>query len=221
MSCIRCNSGYFNNSGTCTSSCPVGTAPIQNLGTCGCYTACLTCASSNYMNCTACTNPVLFVYLGQCTASCPNNTYQSGTSCFSCSSGCGECASSVCTLCLAGWLLYNGQCYSSCDEIGQGYVASGTTCVKCPSGCDSCAGGSCSSCLQQYTLVGTGCVETCSLTGSCGGQVVPLPGSITLAAWVGTVLIVRFAAPTTYTPYALLMLSAVIQFALTLSVLVI
>lgn len=214
--CIQCSIGYYNLSGVCLSSCPNGTAIILSNGTCGCASTCLTCDSSSYIKCTACSNSSLFVYNGDCVSVCPSSTYQaSSTTCLACSTGCMSCTSALCLACDTNWYIYANKCYSDCNLISLQYDSFGLTCILCPTGCDTCFNGACTSCLADYTLMtaSSSCIKTCELTSSCAvdtGNVMPLPGCISLFIWGGVVLIVHLFSHKNYIPYSLILFSSMV-----------
>lgn len=144
--CIRCAFNYYNYTNYCVKICPTDTAPSAT-GFCTCDLPCTKCQNSTTY-CIACNDSSLFVYLGSCVVNCPTSaTYLSGFTCIPCSTACTSCTATTCMTCLSNYYLFNNQCWSDCNQVGQQYDASGSTCVMCPDGCDTCLRSTCYSCI--------------------------------------------------------------------------
>jgi hypothetical protein len=111
---------YLNISsgnGTCLNSCVTGMYPdtTQSIPVCvACVTPCSTCTSLKV--CLTCISP-FYMYLGNCTNTCPDNITIVNTvsrTCDACASVCAYCQGNTanCTKCAATAALYNGLCVS-------------------------------------------------------------------------------------------------------------
>ncbi len=140
------------------------------------------CASNEYDdgngNCYSCGGCASCWYYGYCT-SCYSGAFLSGSSCYSCSSGCTACASSAsnCASCNSDWFLVGTTCYacssncatcgstaSTCLTCNSGWFLVGTTCSACSNNCLTCVttASTCTSCNTDWFMVGTTCYPTCS-----------------------------------------------------------
>ena len=175
--CLSCTAGGFLYSGTCVTSCMVGTYQSSS-NTCSncnagcsacssstlcsacisgyylsgtqclsCNPSCLSCSGGLSNNCLSCNSPN-YLYQATCVASCPSGSFQdTATTCMSCNTGCSLCSSS--TIC------------SSCLT---GFYLSGSQCLSCNPSCFSCSGGlanNCFSCNNPNLLYQTTCVASC------------------------------------------------------------
>lgn len=120
--------------------------------------------------------------------SCPTGKYPSGSSCYSCRTGCASCSSySNCFGCKTGYYSSGSNCYrclsqclgctisySRCTSCASGYYQSNSyssfggyvTCSSCASGCASCtsySSSSCTSCKSGYSKQSNG---SCRYVGS-------------------------------------------------------
>lgn len=150
-SCSKCATGYSYYALKCYKNCPTGTYlnPVTNscVLTCpshyypnsalrkcsSCSSNCLNCAT--YGSCLSCntTSKYPYFYNNKCYASCPTNTYLSGSKCLNCSAFCTSCASaSKCTTCNSGYRKYQDKCIPTCPITTKD---SGKTCTdQCGSG---------------------------------------------------------------------------------------
>lgn len=162
----------------------------------------------------------MYAYKGVCYSTCPFQTYNSGNGgCSDCLANCKICSSgTTCSLCVSSNYLYSNQCYSDCNLISEQFdiAQDGLTCYKCPTGCDTCVLTSCSTCLANYTLINNACTLSCSLTGSCAipnpvpDSVMPLPGTISVAIWIGIVIAMKLLVGKLYAPYSMMFMFSLI-----------
>ena len=79
-----------------------------------------------------------------------------------------------CFKCSTNYYLYNGSCFSSCSNIGTGYVEDITTgvCIKCGANCNKCSASNisiCLSCSAGFTLSENGCIGGATNSGCPSG----------------------------------------------------
>ena len=124
--CLACDTGYFNSTQGCISSCPNGQFGDPTTGSCAnCSANCLQCSSAS--QCSLCATG-LFLISGQCSASvtCPTGTWSYN----------------------GGWKLYNAVMkafQNASDVFGYGPGQS----------CQSCALFGCSACNMTHCLSGS------------------------------------------------------------------
>ena len=143
--CTACASAAFLYMGQCVTSCPSGTAMVNNYKTnsvnCqACPSNCQQCtySTTNGLNCSVCASSYYLIN-GTCLASCPAGTYPSPQtiSCIDCGiANCQTCTFNAsfqvqCTTCQSGYLMVTDQkiCVSSCPS---GYTKTGSSCVPTP-----------------------------------------------------------------------------------------
>lgn len=161
--CTSCPSGKIFSAGSCISSCPSGSALVQQ-GTQSicqpCSPGCLNCSistsSTQASNCTVC-QPNYYLYSGSCLTACPAGTYASATSytCELCGiMGCQTCIFNTsllveCTSCQAGYypLGNTGVCITTCPTA---YSLTNGQCLFNPT-------------CQQYFYNGA-CIESCPIS---------------------------------------------------------
>jgi len=187
--CTNCTTNAKLASGSCT--CRSGFYWTSCVNTC--QQECLPCPS----NCTACTETgctncatgFLLTLDEKCESTCPDGSYQNGTSCQECSSPCLTCTTSAtnCLSCNESWYLLNNSCVDNCPL--NYYVENGqSTCNECNDSCSSCSqaasnctlcsngsailfNGSCLfQCPSNYYFNGTTCVICNTLCATCQGS---------------------------------------------------
>jgi proprotein convertase subtilisin/kexin type 5 len=116
-----------------------------------CVSPCQECVGGSRLNCTVCIAgynlvgsscvPILncntFYYDGNCVNTCPNITYNSGSSCLPCIYNCLTCTSNTitsCTSCLANFYFYTGMCLGICPTNTYSNNTN-RSCIACPSEC--------------------------------------------------------------------------------------
>ena len=151
--CVTCAEGSLFYQNTCLQqACPDQTFLVANSSCQECHDSCTSCTGPLSSDCLSCSNTTYF-YLGQCLASCPSNTFPSGTDCEPCPSDCVHCSSSsVCTSCSKGYLLMesSGVCVNKCPDGYVRHVAS-HTCKQCLDNCKECSDlTSCERCEESF-----------------------------------------------------------------------
>ncbi len=183
--CTACLYQYFLVNNSCLAACPSGyfgsektaicTQCVSPCASCVGLSAtpyfCLSCVTGYYLWDYSCVTPcpnLLFGYLGNCLAVCPQTTFADTTThnCLNCISNCLECPSvTTCSLCVNNAFLLSGVCYLICPA---GYYgdSSSSLCLGCDGNCLSCNGplpSNCLSCAAGAVLVSGVCYTTCPI----------------------------------------------------------
>ncbi|CAK5272781.1 unnamed protein product [Mycena citricolor] len=188
LQCTSCVTGFAVSNGTCVSSCPSRTFPLN--GTCtACDSSCSTCAGSSSF-CLSCHSNQLALS-GQCISTCPPNTFlgTSNASCSACHPDCAACSGPAfdqCTSCSPSSsrpVLKSGRCLPTCSKT-EFFDITSSTCHACDGSCSSCSGsgpGQCLACadpsqvLRAGSCVAAGCAAVVSGLGACLSELVDVP----------------------------------------------
>lgn len=155
-SCLRCNDGYYVNTGVCLS----------------CHSSCARCdEGASSTSCTSCDfekNGLTLSSNGQCVESCPQGFFRRklDNTCQPCDFSCASCFGSS-----------NSEC-KTCKVSNGFYLTYPSTCKACHGSCSTCGGpgfDSCVVCAKGFILLGDSvCVKVCpdmffksSMTGKC------------------------------------------------------
>lgn len=113
--CMICQSGYYLSSGSCYSTCPLGTyLSSTNLQCYSCPSQCSSCTADQ--NCTSCMSGYLLLE-GTCVKNCPQTAYLEQNKCILCVAPCLACTSQTqCLTCLPGLILNGTVCQQECQE---------------------------------------------------------------------------------------------------------
>jgi hypothetical protein len=125
--CISCRPGYYNVSGVCGSSCLPGSVVLSD-NSCGCDGNCSTCATMS-TQCLSCLNSTYLLYNSQCMLECPPSSYRSASTCLDCHQGCLDCTPTTCVQCLTGYNVYQSNCYTDCNTLGDRFAAINGSCL--------------------------------------------------------------------------------------------
>lgn len=160
FSCDKCATLYAWDGTKCSLNCPRGT--YKNGETCtDCSEGCEDCI--NGYTCIVCKNGY-HLFLGSCKDKCPAGTFaHSDGNCYSCVHPCKTCSGpgeDMCDSCVSGYVYFNHQCKTDCDDGT--YFADGS-CLVCSSRCKTCSGTSsyCTSCHGTQYLFKNTCHDTC------------------------------------------------------------
>ncbi|KAL1681107.1 insulin-like growth factor binding protein [Schizophyllum commune] len=202
--CLSCKDGFTQDSADktkCTApsqtdssgaTCPKGS--FNDNGSCKvCDSACDTCTGGTSKDCASCKSGTYFLD-GSCVSAGSNGVCEGTTliadnnkgECDTCSSKCTACEiksfdvastvdKAVCTGCIPGHFLSDGQCVSSCPDGSFIDPKDNMTCTACDSSCGSCAGSAttCLTCANNRLATADGkCVTSCpdnafSSSGKC------------------------------------------------------
>ena len=159
---------------TCTSACPSGYYPLNNVCT-GCSVSnCASCPNDQCQYCS--TSFVMLVVNGTrtCPSSCPPAYFLDSVSnfCHACSINCDACTSATtCTTCNNATNLYLGYCLTTCPS---GYAPVAGVCTRCLSGCKVCPSiGNCSACNSGLSSNGNGTCSPANTTVNCSSGYYP------------------------------------------------
>jgi hypothetical protein len=144
--CSLCNSGYYISA---TFSCLSCSNSIGNCIACSNSTNCIQCVSGYYLS----------VALTSTTSQCISCSTFNCKLCYSTS------AQIICTSCLRGYSLYQGECY----DCGAGFRFDVLTknCISClliSTNCMYCNQNACTWCSSGYVLNGSTCLNITQLT---------------------------------------------------------
>ena len=170
VTCLAPNPYAYEPTRRCQSLCPAPTWGIVSTNFCedncpaanfyqdtsdrvckSCHSSCATCSGSASKDCLSCSGS-LYLYGGQCLASCGTGKYGSTTdnTCKSCTSPCKDCTTpnepTKGTSCSPNLFLKSNQCLSSCDS-NQYKDYADQTCKSCHADCLTCYGPNINNCL--------------------------------------------------------------------------
>ena len=159
--------------GQCRSECPISYVLVTANNSCTpCPINCRTCtfvSNTTAPRCTECYTPKI-LNNGICLDDCSTLETQvqsytiNGAACIPCSANCLDCAvvssNTSCTICGAGYILYQGQCISQCPN---GFYPIQGSCNRCPQNCTSCSSNpnSCTACTNGTYLYNGNCIAPC------------------------------------------------------------
>ncbi|XP_023578731.1 proprotein convertase subtilisin/kexin type 5 isoform X1 [Octodon degus] len=161
--CTSCPKGAYLQAQACVSSCPQGTWPSVESGSCeNCAEDCASCSGADLCTqCRAQPDQPLFLHQGRCYHSCPDGFYAKDGSCERCSSPCRTCEGNAtnCQSCEGSFILARGVCRKTCPER---HVAVAGVCQPCPEECQDCIHEKvCKECLPDFFLLHGECLTSC------------------------------------------------------------
>lgn len=152
--CLSCSPGHVRvvDLDFCMQQCPDGYFEDYRDKTCTpCQPNCGSCQDRpDY--CTSCDHHLL-LYLNQCLAACPANTFETDEyTCAGCHDTCETCSggnSSQCITCRTGRYWSEGRCAQECPAHHYAYLPH-RECVQCPPGCSECNRTTCITCFDDW-----------------------------------------------------------------------
>ncbi|KAI4457760.1 proprotein convertase subtilisin/kexin-related [Holotrichia oblita] len=154
--CLSCSPGHVRvlDLDVCLQQCPEGYFEDYLEKTCiPCQPNCASC-QDRPDHCTSCDHHLL-LHQNQCSASCPDNTYETEDySCAPCHNSCETCRgsnSSQCVSCTPDKFWYDGRCNKDCPAHHYADHHQ-RECIECPPGCSECNSTTCISCLDDWTV---------------------------------------------------------------------
>ena len=170
--CVTCLESFpYLYNERCYKNCPSGTTSYSTHTCTDCTDSCLECTGTT-STCTKCESPLVLLS-SKCEPECGEGKFNNSGTCTSCINNCEVCPNSTyCLNCSKNYLLYNGDCVSTCPPVT--LKTSNTTCEDCKNNCKTCKDDLdfCISCKENYSLYENKCLSECpsgttSIDGKC------------------------------------------------------